>query len=290
MKNASSRARAGMSLSMAIFGTIALFTRSIPLSSGALALSRAVMAACFVAAYLRWRGHRLSLSAIRAELPVLLLSGVAMGVNWILLFEAYRYTTVSIATLSYYFAPLIVTAASPFLYKEKMSRMQLFCFVMATVGLTLVIGVGGDTAAPGTHTKGILFGLGAACLYASVILLNKRIKTVSGLERTLIQFIGAIAVLTPYVLLTGGLGLSGLTPAGTLCLLVLGLVHTGMAYCLYFSSLKDIPGHEAAILSYIDPLVALLLSVLVLGEAMTPVQAAGGAMILGFTLLSERYG
>ena len=289
MKNASSRARAGLSLSMAVFGTIALFTRSIPVSSGELALSRAVLAACFVAAYLRLRGNHFSLSAIRTELPVLLLSGVAMGFNWILLFEAYRYTTVSIATLSYYFAPVIVTAASPFLFKERMSRMQLFCFVMATVGLALVIGVG-DTAAAGAHMKGILFGLGAACLYATVILLNKKIRTVSGLERTLIQFIGAIAVLTPYVLMTSGIHLGGLTLTGTLCLLVLGLVHTGMSYCLYFSSLRDLPGHEAAILSYIDPLVAVLLSVLVLGEAMTPVQAVGGVMILGFTLLSERCG
>ena len=289
MKHASARARAGLSLSMIIFGTIPLFTRSIPLSSSALALSRAVLAACFVAAYLRLRGNRLSLSAIRAELPMLLLSGMTMGVNWILLFEAYRYTTVSIATLSYYFAPVIVAAASPFLFKEKMSRMQILCFAMATVGLTLVIGVG-DTAAPGAHMKGILFGFGAACLYATVILLNKRIKTVSGLERTLIQFIGAIAVLTPYVITTGGVSLSGMTLTGVICLLVLGLVHTGMAYCLYFSSLRDIPGHEAAILSYIDPLIAVLLSVLVLGEAMSPMQAIGGAMILGFTLLSERCG
>lgn len=289
MKSKTLGARAGLSVSMIIFGTIALFTRSISLSSGELALMRAAMAACFVAAFLRLSGRRLSLSSIRAELPVLLFSGMAMGFNWILLFEAYRYTTVSIATLSYYFAPVIVTAVSPFLFKERMSRMQVICFLMATIGLALVIGVG-ETSASGSHMKGILFGLGAACLYAAVILLNKRIKSVSGLERTLIQFIGAIAVLTPYVLLSGGFHLGSLTPAGTLCLLVLGLVHTGMAYCLYFSALRDLPGHEAAILSYIDPLVAVLLSVLVLGEAMSPLQAIGGAMILGFTLLSERCG
>lgn len=289
MKNKPSAARAGMSVSMIIFGTIALFTRAIPLSSGALALCRAVLAAGFVAAYLRISGRRLSLSAIRAELPLLLLSGFVMGVNWILLFEAYRYTTVSIATLSYYFAPVIVTVASPLLFHEKMSRTQIFCFVMATIGLAMIVGVG-DTAVPGEHMKGILFGFGAACLYATVILLNKKIQSVSGLERTLIQFAGAILVLTPYVLSTGGVNLGALTLSGGLCLLVLGFVHTGFAYCLYFSSLKDLTGHEAAILSYIDPLIAVLLSVLVLGEAMTPLQAVGGAMILGFTLISERCG
>ena len=278
MKHASARARAGLSLSMIIFGTIPLFTRSIPLSSSTLALSRAVLAACFVAAYLRLRGNRLSLSAIRAELPMLLLSGMTMGVNWILLFEAYRYTTVSIATLSYYFAPVIVAAASPFLFKEKMSRMQIFCFAMATIGLTLVIGVG-DTAAPGAHMKGILFGFGAACLYATVILLNKRIKTVSGLERTLIQFIGAIAVLTPYVITTGGVSLSGMTLTGVICLLVLGLVHTGMAYAMYFSSLKELKAQTVALVSYLDPVVALLLSGFVLNEPMTPAGVIGAVLV-----------
>lgn len=287
MKSNTLSARAGLCLSMAIFGTIALFTRAIPLSSGELALLRAVLAACFVAVYMRAKGQRISLAAIRPALPLLLLSGVAMGFNWILLFEAYRYTTVSNATLSYYFAPVIVTAVSPLLFRERMTMMQLLCFVMSTLGLALVIGVG-DLAASGTHITGILFGLGAACLYATVILLNKRIRTVSGLERTLIQFIAAILVLTPYVLATSGIHLGALNLPGVLCLLVLGLVHTGMAYCMYFSSLKDLPGQEAAILSYIDPLVAVLISVAVLGEGMTLTQAVGGVLLLGFTLLNER--
>lgn len=287
MKNKTLSARAGLCLSMAVFGTIALFTRAIPLSSGELALLRAVMAACFVSIYMRAKGQRISLAAIRPALPLLLLSGVAMGFNWILLFEAYRYTTVSNATLSYYFAPVIVTAVSSLLFREKMSKLQLLCFIMSTLGLALIVGVH-DLAASGTHITGILFGLGAACLYATVILLNKRIKTVSGLERTLVQFIAAILVLTPYVLTTSGIHLDALNLSGALCLLVLGLVHTGMAYCIYFSSLKDLSGQEAAILSYIDPLVAVLISVLALGEAMTPAQAVGGALILGFTLLNER--
>lgn len=288
MKNKALGARASLCLSMAIFGTIALFTRAIPLSSGELALLRAVMAACVVAIFMRLGGMRISFSSIRHELPKLLFSGAAMGINWILLFEAYRYTTISNATLSYYFAPVIVTAVSPFLFRERMTKMQLFCFIMSTIGLALVIGVG-DLSVSGTHMTGILFGLGAACFYAAVILLNKRIRSVSGLERTLIQFIAAIIVLTPYVLLTTGVNLGALDMPAMLCLLVLGVVHTGFAYCLYFSSLKDLPGQEAAILSYIDPLVAVLLSVLVLGEAMTPLQAVGGAMILGFTLLNERH-
>ncbi|MBR3998457.1 MAG: EamA family transporter, partial [Clostridia bacterium] len=74
---------------------------------------------------------------------------------------------------------------------------------------------------------------------------------------------------------------------GWVNLLIVGLIHTGVTYCMYFSSLKELPGQKAAILSYIDPLVAVLISVTVLGETMTIWQGIGGIMILGFTLWNE---
>lgn len=272
-------------LSMIVFGTIGLFVRHIEISSGALALCRAVMAAALIAVYLRLTGQRIDFGAIKKELPLLLVSGAAMGVNWILLFEAYKYTTVSAATLSYYFAPVIVTVACPFLFKEKLTGRQILCFVMSTLGLVLITGLGEMSG--GTHVKGILFGLGAAVFYATVILLNKFIRNVGGIHRTFLQFIAAIIVLFPYVMATGGIGLGALSAGGWVCLVIVGLVHTGVTYCLYFSALKELPGQKAAILSYIDPLVAVLVSVLLLGETMTGQQMLGGALILGFTLLNE---
>ena len=134
---------------------------------------------------------------------------------------------------------------------------------------------------------GIALGLGAAMLYATVILLNKFIKNVEGIHRTFLQFLAAIVVLIPYVLLTGGVTLGGMNAVGWVNLLIVGLIHTGVTYCMYFSSLKELPGQKAAILSYIDPLVAVLISVTVLGEAMTLWQAVGGILILGFTLWNE---
>ena len=209
-----------------------------------------------------------------------------MAFNWILLFQAYKYTTVSVATLSYYFAPVIVTVACPILFKEKMGAKQWICFAMSTLGIVLITGIG-DLSTGNNHFVGILFGLGAACLYATVILLNKFIKTVDGIHRTLLQFLAAIVVLVPYVLSTGGITLGRLHATGWVNLLIVGLVHTGITYCMYFSSLKELPGQKAAILSYIDPLVAVLVSVTVLGEAMTLWQAVGGLLILGFTLWNE---
>ena len=280
------KSRLMMVVSMTAFGTLGLFVRHISVSSGELALYRAVMAAVLVGIWLAVSKQKLNLRAIGRELPLLLLSGMAMGFNWILLFQAYRYTTVSVATLSYYFAPVLVTVACPILFREKMGLKQWLCFAMSTLGIVLIMGMG-DLSEGSSHLIGIAFGLGAALLYATVILLNKFIKGVAGLQRTFLQFIAAIAVLVPYVACTGGVTLSGLDNTGWLCLMVVGLVHTGVTYCLYFSALKELPGQEAAILSYIDPLVAVLLSVLVLGEQMGPWQYVGGALILGFTLWNE---
>lgn len=280
------KSRLMMVTAMAVFGTVALFVRNIPVSSSEIALYRAVMAALLLGAFLLLSGQKIDFRAIRKELPLLLISGMAMGINWILLFEAYRYTTVSVATLSYYFAPVIVTVACPILFKEKTGVKQWLCFGMSTLGIVLITGVG-DLSAGNTHLIGILFGFGAAVLYAAVVLLNKFIKGVAGIQRTFLQFVAAILILLPYVLLTGGIHLHSLSGSGWVNLLIIGIIHTGITYCLYFSALRDIPGQEAAILSYIDPLVAVAISVFVLGEQLTLLQLLGGILILGFTLYNE---
>ncbi len=278
--------RVMIAISMVIFGTLAPFVRNIAIRSEELALCRAVMAAIMIGIFLLATKQKLNLKGIKKELPLLFFSGMAMGINWILLFEAYKYTTVSVATLSYYFAPVIVTVVCPFLFKEKLTKKQILCFIMSTLGLVLVIGAG-DLLKGGGDAKGIAFGLGAACFYATVMLLNKSIKGVAGIHRTFLQFLSAIIVLVPYVLLTGGMHLSALDGLGWGCLLVVGLIHTGVAYCFYFSGLKELPGQEAAILSYIDPLVAIIISVLILSEPISASQILGGVLILGFTLWNE---
>ena len=284
--NKQKTARLMLIVSMAIFGTLGLFVRHIQVSSGELALYRAIMAAIMIGTYLFITGNKIPFKSIKKDIPFLLLSGMAMGINWILLFEAYKYTTVSVATLSYYFAPVVVTLVCPILFKEKMTAKQLICFVMSTLGIVMITGIG-DISASKTNAIGILFGLGAAIFYATVILINKFIKEVEGLHRTFLQFIAAIIILVPYVVATSGVNLDLLDGFGWGALLVVGIVHTGITYCLYFSSLKELPGQKVAILSYIDPLVAIVISVTLLGESMTVMQAIGGALILGFTFWNE---
>lgn len=285
MKNTNT-ARFSLIVSMTVFGTLAPFVRNIAVSSGELALYRAILAAMLIGIFLFVTKQRIHFRALGKDLPLLLLSGMAMGINWILLFEAYKFTTVAISTLSYYFAPVIVTLVCPFLFQERITKKQLLCFVMSTAGLALVIGIT-DLGSGGNDGIGLLFGLGAAVFYAAVILLNKFIKGVAGIHRTFLQFLSAIVILVPYVAFSGGVSLGGLDMTGWFCLLIVGLLHTGVTYCLYFSSLKELPGQEAAILSYIDPLVAVIIGVVVLGEPLTWQQLVGGGLILGFTLWNE---
>ena len=279
------KARFEIVFSMAAFGTIAVFVRNIGLPSGEVALYRAVIAALALFLWQLCTRQTVRWQDVKKELPLLFVSGAAMSVNWILLFEAYKYTTVAMATLSYYFAPVIVTVASTVLFREGLTAKQISCFVMSTLGLVMVIGVSGGG---GSHDLlGILLGLGAAVFYAAVVLIIKGIRRVSGLNRTFMQFLAAILVMTPYISMTGGSHLAGLDMTGAVNLMVVGVFHTGICYCMYFSSLRYLKGQEASILSYIDPVVAVILSVAVLHEPVSPLQAAGGFMILGFTVLNE---
>lgn len=269
---------------MTVFGTIGIFVRNVPLSSGEIALYRAIIATVIIGGFLLVTGQKLPLDKIKKEILPLALSGIAIGINWVLLFEAYDNTTVSIATLSYYFAPVIVTFICPIIFRERLTLMQIVCFVMSTLGLVLITGIG---TTGGNDLVGILFGLGAAVFYATALLLNKFMKETTGIQRTFIQFVFAIVVLLPYVLTTSGITLSGMNGKGWVNLFILGILHTSIPYCLYLPTLKELPGQETAILSYADPLVAVIISVTLLGESMTLMQIIGGTLILGFTLLNE---
>lgn len=281
----SQRARLQLVSAMLIFGTIGVFTRYIPLPSGEIALYRGILAILCVGAFLAVSRQGWPSAITKSDVWWLLLSGAAIGINWVLLFQAYANTTVSLATLSYYFAPTLVTIASAVFFRERLGARQIVCFLMATLGLVLIVGSGEMNGA--SNGVGIFYGLGAAVFYATVVLLNKQLRHVPGVQRTVLQFIAAVIVATPYVALTDGFHVATLHGVGLICMLVLGIVHTGFAYCIYFSSLPRIPGQTVAVLSYLDPLLAVILSVVILQEPITLVQCLGGALILGFALWNE---
>ena len=273
-------------LSMFIFGTIGLFIRNIPLPSSVIALVRAFVGTLFLVVLLLAKRERPDFAAIRRNIRILALSGTAMGFNWILLFEAYRYTTVAVATLCYYFSAIFVIIASPFVLRELITPVKAVCSAIALIGMVLVSGVTeGGTGA--FSPLGVAMGLGAAVLYATVVLLNKKLRDISSFDTTIAQLGVAAIVLLPYVLLTENLTSIALPPMGLMMLLTVAIVHTGMAYAMYFSSLKELKAQTVALVSYLDPVVALLLSVFVLSEPMTPAGVIGAVLVLGAMLASE---
>lgn len=273
---------------MLIFGTIAVFVRNINLSSKEIALLRGFIGSIFLLGVMLFSKEKTSFSGIKKNMLLLFLSGIGVGGNWIFLFEAYKYTTVSIATLSYYFAPIFVTISAPIILKEKFSMIKIICVCTAMVGMLCIVGANSGGAGAGyNHILGIGYGLLAAVFYASVILMNKFIKGLKGVETTVTQLILASLVLLPYVLLTTGFDFSKMTGISYGYLIFLGVVHTGFAYALYFTSLKDLKGQTIAVLSYIDPITAVVISSVFLGEKMTILQIIGGILILGSTFISE---
>lgn len=277
--------------SMLIFGSIGLFVKNINLSSMEIAFMRAVIGSLFLVSAGLVIKHKVNFEQIKKNALLLLLSGTAIGFNWILLFQAYRYTTISNATLSYYFAPIFVILLSPFVLKEKLTPVKAVCVAAAMIGLFLIVNVGSSGAYGNyNHIAGVLLGLSAAGLYASAILMNKFIKSLAGFDTTLIQLMVAALVLLPSILYQGNLKLGSLNLKSWILIITVGIIHTGVAYLLYFTAMKNLKGHSIAILSYIDPISAVIFAAVFLGETMTIIQILGGILILGSTFISERTG
>ena len=279
-----------MILSMAIFGTIGILRRYIPYSSSIVALVRGIIGTAFLILIVAVTNRTFNKRAIQDNLILLFISGAAIGFNWIFLFEAYNYTSVATATLCYYLAPIIVILLSPIVLKERLTAKKIACTIAAIIGTVLISGVLDNTSASenfGSETKGILFGLLAALLYASVILMNKKMKPIPAYDKTILQLSMASVTLLPYVIFTENFGEITFAAVPILLLVVAGVVHTGIAYTLYFSSISSLKSHTVALLSYIDPILAVLLSMVILKEPMTVSAAIGSVLILGASFISE---
>lgn len=280
-------AKIKMIVTMLIFGSIGLFVRNISLPSSILALVRGMIGTLFLLISSMIMGKRISLHAIRRNLKFLIFSGSAIGIHWICLFEAYQYTTIAIATLCYYLAPVFVILVSPIFLKEKLTPIKSGCIVLSLFGMVLVADIFGTGGQGANASKGIVFGLIAALLYASVIIMNKHLKDIESVETTVSQLGIAALVLLPYVIVSVDVQSLSFQNNMIFLLLLVGIVHTGFAYWLYFSSLSELSGQTAAIFSYIDPVTAIMLSAILLQERMSALQIIGAVFILGATLISE---
>lgn len=274
-------------IGVALFGAVGLFRRWVPLAPGTVAMIRGLIGAAFLLAV---RHRKPDFAAIRRNLVPLLVSGACMGANWMLFFKSLDYTTVATATLCYYMAPVVVMLASPFLLRERLSPVKAVCVLAALGGMVLVSGVleaGFDLRADGV---GVALALAAAVLYACVILSNKKLRDIDPFNSCTVQLSVAGLVMVPYVLLLerndwGAVGWTGYGALAVICILI-----TGVAYVLYFGSMQHLSAQTVAVLGYIDPVVAVLLSWLFLGEGLGVPGILGAVLILGATLCSELFG
>lgn len=271
---------------MLIFGTIGIIVKFIPLDASEIAFYRSILALLVISLYFIIKKEKLKFNLKKSTLILLLLSGIGIGLNWIFLFESYDYTSLSISTVCNYFAPIIVMVLSPIILKEKISLKQVICLIIAVVGLILIVGAF-EFKKDSNNLIGIILSLLAAVLYAVVILINKKINFVDGIERTFFQFLSLAIVLLPYTLFTTGFNIFKLSITNLLWLLLLGVVHTGIAYCMYFTSIKDMSGQKISILSFIDPVTSIMLAFFIFNDQLTGFQLVGALLILFATIFSE---
>jgi RarD protein len=271
---------------MIIFGTIGLVVRYINLSSSERALLSSFIGCLFLMLIFFIIKKKISWNLVKSNTLFLILSGIALGGNWIFLYQSYDHTTIANATLGYYFAPVFVMILSPFVLREQLSIKKIVCIGVAIIGMLMIVGEG-VSASRSDDILGLSFGLIAAAFYAALLLLNKFIKDMGKLELTIIQLGITTLLLMPYVCLTEGFGIFEVSSSSIPFILILGIINTGIGFWLFFSGMEKLKGQSIAMLSYVDPFVAILISAIILQEQMTIVQMLGGVLLLGSTFVCE---
>ena len=268
-------------LSMLIFGTNGLLVARISVQSSQIVLLRTLIGGALLTMIVLLHGG-FDRNAIRADLPMLLLGGIALGLNWVTLFGAYRQLNVSLATLIYYIGPILVLLFSPLLCREKLTAVKVAAVIIVAVGLVCI---SGSILVTGMNPAGLATAVASALFYAALIVFNKRITHTEGLQTAAIELDIAFVVVFIYCLAT--VGLPHPVRADLPYIVIIGIVNTGLAYLLYFSGLQKLSGQSVALISYVDPVSALLFSALFLHESMTPVQIIGAILIIGGAMLGE---
>ncbi len=269
---------------MIIWGSISLFVKGIPLESSQIVMFRTLLGSITLVFFSLGLKRKINYYELKKQLGYFVVSGVSMAVNWMLLFEAYNYTSVSVATLTYYCAPAIIILLSPVVLKEKLTYQKLISIIGAMVGMILI---SGNYTITTTDIHGILLAFLSAIFYAIVVLSNKKINNFSGFDIALIELVIAAIIITPNVLLTTDLSFINFSMTNTMNLIIIGIIHTGLAFALYFSAMTKMSAQTVAILGFVDPVAALVLSFLVLNEKMIPIQIFGAVIMIGSAIFAE---
>lgn len=273
-------------LALILFGSNGIVASFIQLESYQIVLCRTLIGGLFLSLRLLISKKKPSFFKMKKSLVMLVLSGTAMGLSWILLFESYRLVGVSVATLAYYCGPVLVIMISPYVFREKLKISTIAGFFIVVLGMVLV---NRADIAHSTISPGLIYGILSACLYAAMVIFNKKATGIEGLENSTIQLVvGCISVIL-FIALRGQ-RLSAIPQGSLFPLLFLGIINTGIGCYLYFSSIPKLSAQSVSILGYLDPLSALLFSSVILSERMNKLQWLGAFLILGGAALGELLG
>lgn len=287
MKEDKIKAYINIIMAVVIWGSIGVFRRNIPMSSAALAFVRAALGTIVLLLPALFVKNKDEEKLSKKVIFSLFACGVLVGVNWVFLFESYKYTTVATATLCYYMEPTMLIGLSPIFFKEKLGVRKLLCALAALAGMVLISGILEINGGGQKSFKGVLLGLGAAVLYTFVVIINKKFPVKSAMKKTRLQLIFATLVIGIYLLITGDNSFLEFTPASLILTLIVGVVHTGIAYVLFYGSVEKLPAASVAIISYIDPVLALILSAVVLREGISLAGILGAILIISSAIISE---
>lgn len=271
-------------LATVIFGTNGIIASHIPLSSYEIVLCRTILGGTFllIRALCRRQWHVL-FTAPRRSLVWLVLSGIFLAGNWLFLYEAYQQIGVSLATLICYFGPVLIMILSRFVFHEPFTLPKVAGMIIVTGGMICINGA--DFQANGL-SWGLVCGLLCALCFALLIVAMKKTAGISGIISPACQLLVA-SLVVGLVTCTMSSGPAALDGTAIACILCLGIVNTGIGYSLYFSGIQNLSAQTVSICGYIEPLTALALSGLLLGEVLTAVQWLGAVLVLGGVALSE---
>ncbi len=268
-----------------LYGTVGMFLRFVDLPSESVAFFRGAVGVLFILLFRLARRERPDRAAIKTDLPLLIVSGIGLGFNWIFLFAAYVKTTVAIASLCNYMAPVFVVILAPLVLREKLDGRKIPFIFLALFGIVLVSGITGGGVAG--DPLGAVYGLAGACCFTFIVFCNRKMKNVSAMDRAVIQLAVSAATVLVYLLIKNGGRFPLPDMRSGLMVLMLGILQTGIAYCLYFSGMAKLPVQTVAILGYLEPVVSVLCSVIFLREPMGWTGWIGAAMVIAAAVISE---
>lgn len=266
-----------------LFGSNGIVAGMIALNSYEIVMFRTLIGSVFLIVLYLITNRTFTFYRHLRSFAFLVFSGISMGVSWLFLYEAYKQIGVSIASLGYYCGPVIVMALSPLIFKERLTKQKLIGFVAVLAGILFV----NANAVNEKHTGfGVFCALMSAVMYSCMVLFNKKAEDIKGFENSTLQlFIAFISVLI-FTLFKQGLSFH--IPAQDIATLVfLGLVNTGLGCYLYFSSIGKIKVQTVAVLGYLEPLSAIIFSVIFLKEKMSVLQITGALLIIAGAVFAE---